>query len=181
MVEDTLVRGYHGTSRLAAEQILGEGFRISRMDYDWLGDGAYFFQEGPRRARDWAIRRHANDGVVLVAVIEIVDCVDLLDPEWASTVHAAYDGFLAARLANGAMLPRQTSGARRLDREVINYLVEQILVPGGMRVRSVRSSCREGDPVFPGSALFDLDHIQIAVRDLSVVKSVRLEATDDES
>ncbi|HEU4883856.1 MAG TPA: hypothetical protein VFT45_16470 [Longimicrobium sp.] len=46
--------GYHGTSAEAARRILSSGFEISRNEYDWLGDGAYFFQDAPLRAREWA-------------------------------------------------------------------------------------------------------------------------------
>jgi hypothetical protein len=42
--------GYHGTNVQAAQRILSSGFQVSRNEYDWLGDGAYFFQDAPARA-----------------------------------------------------------------------------------------------------------------------------------
>ena len=36
------VLGYHGTSASRAAQIMREGFRMSRNDWDWLGEGIYF-------------------------------------------------------------------------------------------------------------------------------------------
>jgi hypothetical protein len=48
------VLGYHGTSRENAIRILNNGFRVSSNDYDWLGEGVYFFQDAPMRALQWA-------------------------------------------------------------------------------------------------------------------------------
>jgi hypothetical protein len=36
--------GYHGTNRQAAESILANGFETSQNEYDWLGEGVYFWQ-----------------------------------------------------------------------------------------------------------------------------------------
>jgi hypothetical protein len=35
-----------------ARKIVVSGFRISSNDWDWLGDGVYFFQDAPLRAWD---------------------------------------------------------------------------------------------------------------------------------
>jgi hypothetical protein len=48
------VDGYHGTSRNAAEMIVSEGWKLSQNEYDWLGDGVYFWQDAPHRALEWA-------------------------------------------------------------------------------------------------------------------------------
>ena len=39
---ENIVLGYHGTSVIAADRILEDGFRISKNAYDWLGDGVYW-------------------------------------------------------------------------------------------------------------------------------------------
>jgi len=44
--------GYHGTSQAVAQVILRDGFVVSRNVYEWLGDGVYFFQDSPNRARE---------------------------------------------------------------------------------------------------------------------------------
>jgi len=46
-----VIRGYHGTSATHAAGILRDGFRPSGNDYDCLGDGVYFFEDGPAQAR----------------------------------------------------------------------------------------------------------------------------------
>ena len=48
-----------------ADIIGREGFRLSQNDYDWLGDGVYFFQDGSLRAWQWARERHGDDAAVI--------------------------------------------------------------------------------------------------------------------
>ncbi|HEX2058980.1 MAG TPA: hypothetical protein VHI71_11505 [Actinomycetota bacterium] len=71
-----------------------------------------------------------------------------------------------------------SSGAHRLDREVINYVVA-VLADNGIVVRSVREAFSEGAPVFPGSALTRLAHVQVAVRDLSMISDVAINTKGD--
>src|SRR5438046_8247688 len=118
------VNGYHGTTSDAAVSILRDGFRISRNEYDWLGDGVYFFQDAPARAREWARDRWGDQAAVVGARIRLEDCMDLLDIRWAPILHEVYDGYLTQLKRTRSPAPRQTSGAHRLDREVINYLVD---------------------------------------------------------
>ena len=65
-----------------ADIIEREGFRLSQNDYDWLGDGVYFFQDGLFRAWQWARDRHGDDAAVIGADIRLVDCMDLLGVSW---------------------------------------------------------------------------------------------------
>src|SRR5712692_1234198 len=51
----SIVVGYHATSARAARAILrGQPFRLSRNQYDWLGNDVYFWEAAPQRAWDWA-------------------------------------------------------------------------------------------------------------------------------
>ena len=68
-------------------------------------------------------------------------------------------------------LPRQTQRAHRLDAAVLDYLVD-VLEEGGVIVRSIRSAFVEGEPLFPGSALHRLTHVQIAVRDSGMISGI---------
>ena len=162
---ELIVSGYHGTSSEAANMILREGFQISRNTYDWLGDGVYFFQDASARAWEWAFKRHGNGGAVIGAEIRIADCMDLLDVSWNPVIFDAYDSYLKNLRDSGQAMPRQFGGAHRLDREVINYTVG-VLSESGIRIACVRAAFAEGRPVYPGSAIYDRAHIQIAVRDI---------------
>ena len=142
-----------------------EGFKLSRNRYDWLGDGVYFFQDAPQRARDWARDRHGNYGAVIGAHILLDDCIDLLDLGWNQVMANAYDSYVKNLRDSGKPVPVQTRGAHRLDREVMNYMVG-VLSEHGLRVTCVRAAFGEGHPVYPDSAFFDRTHVQIAVRDI---------------
>jgi hypothetical protein len=52
----------------------------------------------------------------------------------------------------------------------VSYLAAQ----QGMTVRAVRGVFGEGRPIFPGSALLDRGHVQIAVRDASLIEMSEL-------
>ena len=159
--------GYHGTSTSASSRILSEGFTPSANEYDWLGDGVYFFQDAPHRAMEWAEQRFDEPSVIR-AHISLDGCMDLLDIEWFSFLNDAFDEYLARAKRLGLSLPIQTPGAHRLDRVVINYAID-LLERAGSPVRSVRAAFSEGRALFPGSAIYDRAHVQIAVRDLTVV------------
>jgi hypothetical protein len=171
--------GYHGTSTAVAQTVLRDGFRISRNVYDWLGDGVYFFQDAPNRAREWAAQRYDADGVVIRSVIRLDDCLDLLDIKANDLLNEAYLAYVDTMRRSGSPLPRQTTGAHRLDRAVLNYAVRFAAVHLGMSIRAVRSVFGEGAPIFPGSAILDRAHVQIAVRDASLIEEVEILAEEE--
>lgn len=165
----TVVRAHHGTSRARAEEVARNGWTQSRNHYDWLGDGVYFFQEAPARARDWARRQHGDEAAVIVADVDLSDCMDLLDSSWFAVLTEAHELLLMHYRRLGRKLPVQRSLMHGLDRAVINYSVG-VLADRGVVIRSVRGVFQEGRPAYPGSALFDLAHVQIAVRDQTAIR-----------
>lgn len=162
----TRLVGYHGTSRERANLVISKGFEASANPFDWLGDGAYFWQDAPKRAAEWAFRHFGTEAAVIEAKIERRNFINLLDTEWMSWLAEVHDQYLNEVKKSGKPLPAQTTGAHRLDREVINFGVE-ILDAIGIKVGGVIGAFQEGRPVFPNSALFSLSHVQITVRDLS--------------
>jgi len=160
--------GFHGTSAEAAQRILSAGFEISRNEYDWLGDGAYFFQDAPARALEWARQRFGEDAAVIGAEIDLADCIDLLDIPWERLIVRAFELYIDFRAQMGLPVPRQTRGAHRLDRQVINYFTTG-MERAGTRIRSVRAVFPEGEPIYPGSALLRRSHVQIAVRNPAAI------------
>jgi hypothetical protein len=166
--------GYHGTRMSLAATILSDGFMPSTNEYDWLGDGVYFFQDAPNRAREWAEECYAEDSVVIGAEIELRDCIDLIDTGWSEVLADVYDSYLEKLKSEGIPLPRQTTGAHRLDRAVLNYAVS-VLNENGFAVRSIRAAFIEGSPIFPNSALLGKAHVQIVVRDTTIIKKMWLE------
>jgi hypothetical protein len=142
--------GYHGTSTAVAQTVLRDGFKISCNVYDWLGDRVYFFQDAPNRAREWAAQRYGDDGVVIRATIRLDDCLDLLDIKANDLLVETYNAYVELARQAGAPLPRQTAGAHRLDRVIVNLAVEFAAARYGMTIRAVRGVFGDGLPVFPG-------------------------------
>jgi hypothetical protein len=135
---ERIVEGYHGTRIQAVEDILNHHFEISRNEYDWFGDGIYFFEYGRERAWEWAEEKYgAEEAAVIGARVALIDCMDLFDTKWTRVLTDAYDGFLDTLKQLGLDPPRQTSGAHRLDGEVINYAIGE-LKKQRMVIRCVR-------------------------------------------
>ena len=178
LVPRTKLLGYHGTTRDKARLVVSEGFKVSRNSYDWLGDGVYFWQDAPRRAAEWARARHGADAAVLGACIEPREFINLLDTDWMGWLAEVHDQYITEQKNAGNPLPIQMRGAHRLDRAVINFGIE-ILEADGIKVGGVIGAFSEGRPVFPNSALFDLSHVQIAVRDLSLITDCRILADNE--
>jgi len=152
---------------------------LSQNPYDWLGDGVYFFQDAPQRAWEWATEHYGNNAMVVGAEIHLINCMDLLDTSWTRVLVEIYDSYMKYLREAGLVRPRQTGGARRLDREVINYTVG-VLAERGTKIACVRGAFIEGGPVFPDSAIYDRAHVQIAVRDIEeCIRRVWLERGPD--
>ena len=167
------IHGYHGTSISAVEGIKASGFLPSTRTWDWLGDGAYFFQDAPMRAWEWAKQQHPSEPAVLCASIRLDGCIDLLDIPWVMVMAGVYGNYRARRAAAGQPLPHQDSstGNRQLDRRVFNYAAN-ILEQQGERVAAIRGVFQEGAPIFPNSGLYDRSHVQIAIRDRSLIEEI---------
>jgi hypothetical protein len=162
--------GYHGTSQDKATAILRTGFRASDNDYDWLGTGIYFFQDAPLRARQWAIGQHPQDPTVIGSRIQLDNCIDLFDIGWQPLLKNVYNSFVEQYRDTEQPLPKQNpdrSKAHRLDRAFFNFAIE--LISQAQPLDSIRAAFMEGERLFPSSAIFELAHIQIAVRNPNLI------------
>ncbi len=168
------VHGYHGTSIQAATSILQQGFRGSRNSYDWLGDGVYFWQDAPARAWQWASAKWGPQAAVVGSLLSLDDCLDLLDIRWDQPLAIAYQSLVVQLQQQQLALPTQSPGAHRMDRAVINYAI-RLLGHQGVPIGAVRSAFREGTPIYPSSYLYTRSHVQIAIRDLSLIRQSWLE------
>jgi hypothetical protein len=81
-----IVVGYHGCDAAVVERVLAGKVRLSLSSnaYDWLGEGIYFWEHGPRRAYEWAIEQarlgaaKVKNPSLLAARIDLGVCLDLL-------------------------------------------------------------------------------------------------------
>ena len=166
------VYGYHGISREAAIAIIESGFNSSNDDYDWLGAGVYFWQDAPILAQQWAQSNYPQQPAVIKSRIRLNNCIDLLDVGWVPTIKEIYNRFVDNYQAANLPLPTQNpdrSKAHRLDCAFFDYAVRAINLSSERKVETIRAVFVEGENIYPNSAIYDLAHVQIAVRNIGSI------------
>jgi hypothetical protein len=184
----SLILAYHGCDRDLADKILlgRETVSISDNAYDWLGTGAYFWENDPERALQWAnwIKAHPQHArhriqkpSVIGAVINPGSCLDLTDSESLRLVKETYQAYkLVQEYSENKPLPENERGfsgdedlvKRHLDCAVLNFLHD---IRAGsseneaISFDSVRGIFVEGTELYPGAKIMSRTHIQICVRD----------------
>ncbi len=166
------VVGFHGTSRSAVPRLLARAIEQSDQRHEWLGTGFYIWQDSPWRAEQWAIEQHGEEHAVVAVRASLDGCADLLNPRWQRLLAEADDQFIVECLAAGTEIPvNRPSGNRARDCATINWFCERA-ADDGLGTRSVRAIFEEGDPIFEASAIRTQSHIQIAIRDPSVILEI---------
>src|SRR5690242_16757250 len=81
-----LVVGYHGCPESFVRDLLTgkkaiRDWQPSQNEWDWLGNGIYFWEHAPQRALRWARERYRGrqKPAVLGAYIQLGRCFDLLN------------------------------------------------------------------------------------------------------
>ena len=164
-----IVLGYHGCASEFADAILRGELSISQWQssanpYDWLGQGIYFWEYAPERARAWGA------GGVIGAVVQLGRCLDLTDIRYTDLLSPAYQAAKKAFRQHTRKLPKNREKRRELDCLVINSLI--LGQPEGEQFQTVRGPFLEGRPAFPGSQILRESHVQIAVRDRACILGV---------
>ena len=181
------VLGYHGCDKDVAEKLLaGEAFSSSQNDYDWLGEGIYFWESNPKRGLEFAYESAKRKGSklktpsVIGCALDLGLCLDLSTKESLDTLSLAYEVLLSRHEVMGTLLPENTADMMRrpLDCAVVN-LAFDLLKTDGTMVDTVRGIFQEGAPLYPGSGFLAKTHIQIAVRNRDCIKGVfRVSSSD---
>lgn len=180
MRSQTWVLGYHGCDRITGESILAgkKALRPSDNAWDWLGTGIYFWENNARRALEWAKFAKAHpevcsavikDPFVVGAVIDLGNCLDLLEADSIRVVQRAHDQLLEIFAASDVQPPRNEGLApdrvvRKLDCAVINYVHDMQAASGEPAFDSVRAAFIEGHPLYEGAGFHRRTHIQLCVR-----------------
>lgn len=130
--------GYHGTSKEATESILVNHFQVSRGNDHWLGEGAYFFEDGisngQENAVEWA-KVSAWDNAQRknsYNYFSVISASISLERLWNLTSEEGLFLFEHSRkelAQRGAQPCKQTSG-RQFDNAVIEFAAKLLNFDG---------------------------------------------------
>lgn len=183
------ILGFHGTKKDVAEEVIAgkDVLRKSANDYDWLGEGIYFWESSPTRAHEFAVESFARrkppylgEIGVVGAIIDPGKCLNLLESSAIAQVKGAYEA-VCANFAGGGPMPCNQGGRDLLKRyldcaviQMLHQIREEASCTGEdgklPPYQTVRAAFREGDPLYTDAGFHEKTHIQIAVRDLSCIK-----------
>jgi hypothetical protein len=177
-----IVIGYHGCDKTVGQKILKgiDKLQQSRNKYDWLGHGAYFWENNYERAYLWAeqlkARKKIKTPFVLGAVISLGNCFDLLSGDHLKLLKNQYKFTKKLYSINKSKLPANpepnSSGdvlSRPLECSIIEAVHNTNKLSGKKEYDTVRGVFFEGKELFPGSALTENNHIQLCVRKQSAI------------
>lgn len=181
-----LVLGFHGCDRTIGLKILHSNgvlhLEKSCNDYDWLGNGIYFWENNPGRAlkfaRDAMINKRLTRGVIIElfvigAIIDLGHCLNLLDSLFLKELKDTYN----LMKISGYKLPtneyRDDSGyflKRNLDCAVIETLHSLKKKKEERAFDSVRGVFVEGKELYPTAGFREKNHIQLCIRNPNCIK-----------
>ncbi|MBE2282065.1 MAG: hypothetical protein IAE77_01240 [Prosthecobacter sp.] len=180
MTHSSIHIGYHGCDRETGERVLAGDteLHISTNDYDWLGDGIYFWENDPERALNWArtvwkhgrrSRARVAEPFVIGAVIQMGNCLDLMQAESIRVVREAHERLKSIYAEAGTVMPQNRLVAgelalRHLDCAVVQFLHRHRMETGLPDFDTVRAAFPEGTPLYETAGFLERTHIQICVR-----------------
>lgn len=184
-----VIYGFHGCDRRVGEAVLishTQHLKASENIYDWLGHGIYFWEASPERglefAREAKIRKKITKGkihhpYVVGAVIELGNCLNLLDHAGLMEMRTAHQMLKASAEAEGKQLPlnefKDKSGAyltRALDCAVLEYLHRTRTDAALPAYDTVIGALWEGNDLYDLAGVTDKNHMQICVRNAECVR-----------
>jgi hypothetical protein len=192
-ISGQLVVAYHGCDLEVATKVVSNAsvaFRHlspSKNPYDWLGDGIYFFEDDFERALKFAEASANYPGkkysakpiklpYAMGAVIRLGNCLDLSKQSGINLFKAAYAELETARKPDQKLPVNGPAGPddaemilRNLDRAVINFIHGRRIEQGQAPYDTVRGFFHQGKPAFETSAIGQLSHVQIAVRNADCI------------
>lgn len=185
----SFIYGFHGLDKDIAFKILNQQEEFSQSDnsYDWLGKGTYFWENNYERAKQYAEEssQRKNSTIknpfVLGAIIDLGNCLDLLDQKYLDFLLIAYNELEKILSKSGKPLPKNENFSksdfdfkkRELDCAVIRY-AHQLAQEAGESFDSVRAAFWEGDPLYDGASFRKQNHIQIAILNPDCIKGIFL-------
>jgi hypothetical protein len=182
-----LVIGFHGCDHSVVEKVIkGENLTASMNDYDWLGNGVYFWENNAERALQWAKDLKKEKPAIIGAIIDLGYCMDLIDSEFLKELKEAYLTLERTIELTGNEMPKNEGSTpdkllRKLDCAVIEMACKINADAGLTPYDSVRGVFLEGNELYPNAFFKEKNHIQICVRNPNCIKGYFLprEINDD--
>lgn len=189
---------FHGCDATVGELILQgkDHVRSSSNKHDWLGSGAYFWENSPIRALQWAkflqshpqlSRTPIKTPFVVGAILNPGRCLDLTEVHSLGLLKDAYCEFRSSLENINLPLPVNEKGhssdedlvKRYLDCAVIEFLHVLQAKKERPPFDSVRGAFFEGGDLYPGARISAKTHIQWCVRNAqkSIVGYFRVTST----
>lgn len=182
------VLGFHGCDKSVVESILNSHtnhLKFSKNNYDWLGDGIYFWLNDPQRAYEWACQsqKRKNSKIkepdVIGAVIDLGMCLNFSERQSVALLQKSFEslkriceitGFnISEKYQNSMPDEGGFSLIRPLDCAVINHLHE-IVAEQKISYDTVYGYFQEGKDAYEGAGIKEKSHIQICVRNTECIK-----------
>ena len=180
-----LVFAFHGCDKEVCERVLNGKAQLvpSENEYDWLGNGIYFWDGNLKRAWQFAEelkklprsnKQNITNPAVLGAVIDLGDCLDLVNSEHLELLKESYKKLEISSRILGLKLPHNKKGKdsgdlllRNLDCFVIENLHKRRLP---LSFDSVRGVFWEGEELYHNAGFKEKNHIQICIRNPNCIK-----------
>ena len=168
------VMGFHSCDKMVGlDVIVGRTqLRSSNNIWDWLGEGIYFWEQNPLRALEYAIESAARKQFnkipirtpfVIGAIIELGNCLNLIEPESLAILKRAYLGLTKIYEEGEKSLPRNENDNRKLDSAVFRHLHKSRMESSNPPFETIRCAFGEGEPIYPGANFTTRLHIEICV------------------
>jgi len=193
--QPSFMLGFHGCDKSLVEDVISgrDMLRASENDYDWLGNGIYFWENDPVRALEYArllqenptrSRAKISEPAVIGAVLDPGNCLNLMESSSLRLLRDTYDSLNELLSASGVAMRVNSapSGSsqdlllRRLDCSVIEYLHRKNT---GRDFDTVRGLFFEGEDLYPNAGFKTKNHIQVCVRNPNCIKGFFLPREPD--
>jgi hypothetical protein len=173
--------GFHSCDMEVGLKLLNGEIELlpSENEWDWLGPGSYFWEQDPSRSLQYATenaegrqknRKPAKTPFVIGAIIELGNCLNLVESTSLQILKEAYDGLKDLSDKSGTRLPANNDSNRALDCAVINYIHKTRNEVGKLPYDSVRCAFPEGEEAYPGAMITSRLHIQICICNPECIK-----------
>ncbi|MGL4986027.1 MAG: hypothetical protein ACRC5H_02680 [Treponemataceae bacterium] len=177
-----LVLGFHGCTEQTYQKVIHEqkALKVSKNNFDWLGNGVYFWENSYERALEWAKSRYKKEGKevkVIGAVIDLGRCLNLTDYQSSAILKKGFRLLKRQCKDSGTDLPQNQDIKNSTDKVMRNLdcaVIQSIHTYNKQKNRplydSVRGVFLEGKLVYQESEFVEKTHIQLCIKNPNCIK-----------